>query len=467
MAHASSSFKIETRGIEAVPDSERHGHVRSQFFNCWARNFHLPPLFAGAAGVVLGLGFVWTLIAIVLATALGSAANSLCVVMGPRRGCPQMVTGRAAYGYFGNYFPSVAHSILFLGFFIVNAVLGAKAVEALWPVVPLPLLVISIGIISIVLGIFGYDLLQTYSAWTTTVTAIIFVVLLFIGMAHGFGSTMHGHLHGSQLLDTWLLQFTASFALISSWGSYGSDLSRYLPENTSESSVFWATWIGMFISSAFVMALGALFATVAPVGGVLEGIRQGSGNFAYIALLAMLPGAVSSTVINLYSGALSTQSWDLKIDRRWLVGGIGVLGTIAGSIWGGPQFFGYFLDFLDVVSFIVTPWLVIVCLMFYKTYDHGRRLPTADKFYSPQGIGRFNWTGVSALLVGIGVSVPFMATSFYIGPVARQLGGADLAYFVSAAAAAVIYLVRTTLFRKESPRPLVQSSISAETRTSK
>lgn len=430
---------IERRGIEAVPPGERHGKIRSQFANCWARNFHLPPFIAGATAVGLGLGLAGAVTAIVAACALGAAANSFCVMMGPRRGCPQMVMSRGAFGYFGNYLPAVIGSILFLGYFTVNDVLGAKAIEALWSV-PLVPLVIGIGVVSIVLGIVGYDLVQAYSSWTTTVTAIVFVVVLGLGVAHGFGPLLHGHLHGSAFWKVWMLQFTVSFALISSWGQYGSDLSRYLPETTSETKMFWATWSGMFVSSAFVMLLGSLFLSLAPSLGGLAGIRTGVGAFAYVALLAMLPGAVASTVINLYSGSLSTQAWDVRVNRKWLVAGIGVLGIVSGSIWGGPSFFSYFLDFLGIVAYVVTPWIVIVCLNYYVTYDHGRKWPDAAAFYTTTYFGRYNWTGIVALVLGIAISVPFMSTTWYSGPIGHDLGGADISYFVSSAVAAIVVL---------------------------
>lgn len=449
---------VENRGIEAVPSAERHGKIRSQFANCWARNFHLPPFIAGATAVSLGLGLTGAVTAIVAACALGAAANSFCVMMGPRRGCPQMVMGRGSFGYFGNYLPAFVGSVLFLGYFTVNEVLGAKAIEALWTV-PLWPLVVGIGIVSIVLGVVGYDLVQAYSGWTTAVTAIIFVILLGLGAAHGFGPLLSGHLHGSAYWKVWILQFTASFALISSWSQYGSDLSRYLPENTSESKIFWATWGGMFVSSAFVMILGALFVTLAPSIGGLAGIRKGVGTFAYVALLAMLPGAVASTVINLYSGSLSTQAWDVRVNRKWLITGIGVLGIIAGSIWGGPSFFVYFLDFLDVVAYLVTPWIVIVCINYYVMYDHGRKWPDAPAFYMTKYFGRYNWVGIVALLLGIAVSVPFMSNSWYTGPIGHDLGGADISYFVSAAVAAVVVLV----FARRAPSKPIPVEVATTT----
>jgi NCS1 family nucleobase:cation symporter-1 len=366
-----------------------------------------------------------------------------------------MVMSRGSFGYFGNYLPAVVGSVLFLGYFTVNEVLGAKAIEALWTLPLLPL-VIGIGLVSIALGVVGYDLVQTYSGLTTAVTAVIFIILLGVGAAHGFGPLLSGHLYGSAFWKVWILQFTISFSLISSWSPYGSDLSRYLPEDTSETKLFWATWSGMFISSAFVMTLGALFVTLAPSVGAIAGIRKGTGAFAYVALLAMLPGAVASTVINLYSGSLSTQAWGSRVNRKWLIAGIGVLGIIAGSLGGGSSFFAYFIDFLDIVAYFVTPWIVIVCIDYYIIFDHGRKWPDAAAFYTTKYFSRYNWVRLAALLLGIAVSVPFISNTWYTGPIGRDLGGADISYFVSAAVAAVVVLV---LGRRVPSRP-IQAEVS-------
>ncbi len=47
--------------------------------------------------------------------------------------------------------------------------------------------------------------------------------------------------------------------------------------------------------------------------------------------------------------------------------------------------------------------------------------------------------GLAAFLIGLAVSVPFMDSSLYKGPVASALHGADIAYYVGMVVAGLLY----------------------------
>ncbi len=53
--------------------------------------------------------------------------------------------------------------------------------------------------------------------------------------------------------------------------------------------------------------------------------------------------------------------------------------------------------------------------------------------------GRWNWRGLLAYGLGFVVMIPFFSTGIYTGPVARALGGADLAMLVGLPVAAITY----------------------------
>jgi len=53
----------------------------------------------------------------------------------------------------------------------------------------------------------------------------------------------------------------------------------------------------------------------------------------------------------------------------------------------------------------------------------------------------WNWRGLSAYGVGFVVMIPCFSTGPYTGPVARALGGADIAMLVGLPVAAVVYLL--------------------------
>jgi nucleobase:cation symporter-1, NCS1 family len=92
-------------------------------------------------------------------------------------------------------------------------------------------------------------------------------------------------------------------------------------------------------------------------------------------------------------------------------------------------------NFLLLVSYWIGPWLGIVLMDFFLHRREGsaRSLP-----------GRaMCWPGIVAFLVGLVASIPFMNSALYTGPLARRLAGADIAYYIGLAIAAVVYVALT------------------------
>ncbi|MBO0828598.1 MAG: hypothetical protein J2P24_12530 [Streptosporangiales bacterium] len=56
-------------------------------------------------------------------------------------------------------------------------------------------------------------------------------------------------------------------------------------------------------------------------------------------------------------------------------------------------------------------------------------------------LGGVKWAGPLSFVLGIVVSIPFMATNLYVGPIGHALDGADLSYFVSFVVAGVAYAI--------------------------
>src|SRR6185312_1395149 len=120
--------KVEARGIETVPASERHGHARELGF-LWAGAFaNYASLFtASLLTTYYGLG-VWDGLA---ATALGTVAAAVLLGLlsntGPRSGLPQIVFTRGIFGRRGSYLGAALTLFLAVGWFAVDCVIAAQA----------------------------------------------------------------------------------------------------------------------------------------------------------------------------------------------------------------------------------------------------------------------------------------------------------------------------------------------------
>ncbi|MGP3915230.1 hypothetical protein [Nonomuraea sp. 10N515B] len=60
----------------------------------------------------------------------------------------------------------------------------------------------------------------------------------------------------------------------------------------------------------------------------------------------------------------------------------------------------------------------------------------------PNGLyGRWQWRGVVAYVIGILVVIPFVSISFFVGPIAERMGGADFSFAVGLVVSGGLYLL--------------------------
>jgi purine-cytosine permease-like protein len=79
-------------------------------------------------------------------------------------------------------------------------------------------------------------------------------------------------------------------------------------------------------------------------------------------------------------------------------------------------------NFLLLISYRIGPWLAIVFVDFFLHPGQPMRpdgLPTSFR-------RAIEWPGIVAFLVGLAVSIPFMNSPLYTGPMANLLHSADI-----------------------------------------
>ena len=78
--------KIEVRSIDYVPRSERHGKVWHQAPFWFTGNFVLTTMVTGFTGPALGMGALYSMLAIVLGVGFGTFFMAFHANQGPRMG---------------------------------------------------------------------------------------------------------------------------------------------------------------------------------------------------------------------------------------------------------------------------------------------------------------------------------------------------------------------------------------------
>jgi NCS1 family nucleobase:cation symporter-1 len=441
-AYVDQVLVVEPHGIEHIPDTERHGKPYLQGTIWFAAQINFVTVLIGSLAVVFGLGFWTAAITCIVANIAGALLNSACVAMGPKLGMPQMPMSRGAFGYRGNYLPAFLAWLLFIGYFATTNIVGAETVQQIWHGAPYTPWAIGLGIVAIIITVYGYNLVHTVERWVSVASIVVFVILSITALVHGFGPAHTTTVTGSKLWESVFLEFMIIFSFTASWSPYASDFSRYLSKDTPSRKPYWFSFVGMLAGTTWMNLVGIYLGTLALEGGILPGIRTISGGFADVAYLFIILGGLMVCVINAYSAALSGITWDMPLKRVPAVVVVGAVGIILSVAFGGPKFEPTLEKFLFLVAYFVTPWLAIVIIDFWVLNRGGQGYGGFADFYRKNGeFGVVKPQGLFAFLIGVAVSVPFMATTLYVGPIGSKLGGADLSYVVSGIVAGIIYYV--------------------------
>ena len=92
------------------------------------------------------------------------------------------------------------------------------------------------------------------------------------------------------------------------------------------------------------------------------------------------------------------------------------------------DYLGSFNNFVLLMLYFLIPWTAVNLVDFYFVR---RGHYAITEIFKPAGIyGRWSWRGLIAYVVGFAAMVPFFTTSFYVGPAAEAIGGADISFVV-------------------------------------
>lgn len=409
-------FAVEAAGSEAIPDAERHGRPLQLLWTWISPNMEFATVFIGVLAVAaFGLDFRQALAALLLGTGLASLCLGLLSQDGPLHGLPQMALGRLAFGHLGNRVPAAVNTLTAgLGWFAVNSVSAALAVNTLFGLPKIPSLLL-VGAVQILVGFLGHNLIHRVARYAVPVLVAVFLTatVITLGKAH-LGAPGHGGGTGGFLLTA-----GAAFGYAGGWTPFAADYTRYLPSTSPR----WQTglWpaVGNFCSNAVLLAAGAASATIAtdpdasPTAAFTGLLPHG---VADLTLAAIILGGVCANALNIYSAAVSFTSLGIRLPIRSLRAAavlvFGVLGTgvaLTGLKDSGTRY----ENFLLIISYWIGPWIAVYLTERFLS----RRQDVAGRLADP----RFrNWSGLLSFLIGAVVSVwLFGDQSYYVGPIAR------------------------------------------------
>ncbi len=436
-SYGTQVIAVEPGGAEFIPLSERHGNPLQLFWTWTSPNMEFATIFVGVLAVsAFGLGFWEAALALVLGSAIGGITQGILSLRGPRFGVPQMVLSRLGFGYWGNVLPAGLNAVTAgIGWFAVNSVSGALALNVLTHM-PQVLCLIIIVAIQVVVAFFGYNLIHVFERFAFPVLTIIFLIAAGVVLSKAHPGASHHTIPGA-----FLLTFGASFGYAVGWNPYASDYTRYFKPETSKAAIAFWSGTGLFISCALLEIVGAAVGTAVGPDDALAGPGGMTGLLATpladLTLLAIALGAISANVLNIYSGALSFTAIGIKLPmalRRAVVAlGFGAIGFFLA--WSGLHNAGSkYENFLLIIAYWIAPWLAVYfCdLLLRPNPDEALLFNTKHT----------NWAGPVAMLVGMGLSIwLFSNQTEYIGVVPTHVPSVgDLTFEVGFVITAVVYL---------------------------
>jgi nucleobase:cation symporter-1, NCS1 family len=440
---------IESRSIDYVPLSERHGKVWHLWPVWFAGGAHLATVAVGVLGIALGGNFLWTAIAVVLGVLLGTFFMAFHSTQGPQLGLPQMIQSRPQFGYTGALLVWGVAMVSYIGYNAFNFVLAGQAIHQLSPAIAAesPWILIWFALVAVALAAVGYD--KIHFAQRAVAFLMIGILTVFsCGVFLVHLPPEQWDVHGFRGVP-FLAQFFAAASYQLSWSIYVSDYSRYLPPNVGVRESFWWTYVGAFIGAAWMMLVGTLAAAAAPKLDVAAAMQLAADQiypgFGKVLLIGAVLGLIAISTLNFYGASLTLLSIadtlkPLRSSARKRLASLAAAFVASTSIaFAASSSFGSrFADLLAVLLYLFTPWTAINLVDFYVVRKGHYSI---REIFNPNGMyGRWNWRGLIAYGVGFMAMVPFFSTEEWRGPVANALGGADIAMLIGLPVSAGVYL---------------------------
>ncbi|MFE0176697.1 purine-cytosine permease family protein [Streptomyces sp. NPDC059002] len=468
---------VETRGIEPVPDAERHGRVRELFPTWVAANISVLLLTMGAALVVNnGLNFWQVLICAAVASVVAFGMVGVLSVSGKWGGAPGALLSRAAFGVRGNYFPGAILWVARFGWETINAVTGAYAIltvlDLLFDVKSNNVLIVVtllafVAVTFLVSGM-GRKALNVCNKWSTYLFGLFSILVLIYLIANMDWDAIFSKGPGSTAMLIAGIGTIAAGGI--SWVPTGPDFARYLPHAASGKKIVSTTISGAALVLVPMVLMGGVMAVSDPklagqntdpmsfLGGLLP---------TWLAVPYLITALVGMLLINslsMYSAGFTAQTMGVKLPRAMAVSINAVISLVGGlfMMLVAKDFIGQFITFLTLLAVSFSAWIGVYAVDMARRYRRAVRYHADDLMNTGRTsrywyTGGYCWQAMTAWAAALIVGLCLTKVQWFTGPLATTwVGRNGLGWAATIAVAAVLFAVLPT------PRENAPQSAEAE-----
>jgi purine-cytosine permease-like protein len=450
-----AAFKIEQRGIDLIPDSERKMRPSGLFWLWSGAVFNVEYLFYGTLIMTFGLTVTQAILAIIVAN-LFYALLGFASLQGPKTGTTAFMVSRAPFGQNGNRLVALFNWVTQVGFeiegiyFVVATVILLFSLHGSKLTGPAKIVVIIVAaLIQMIVPLLGHPTI------TRILRYLAYVLIVFFAVLAGF-TFNRLHLSAFHAKPVSFAVWTTTLVLLISvgglgWTENGNDYSRYLPRDTAPSRTFWSATLGSAVPSIILEILGVLAFTITTksVGIAQIGVPESfPAWFVTPFLLFAIFQLLAINTINMYSSGVTLQALGVPV-KRW---GAVILDTVVcAAITGVVLFHGnFYADFSGFLLYVVvwlSAWFGILItdyLLRGGTY-HSLSLRSARDglYWRHDGV---HWPAVIAQVLGMAAALMWINAAFakpaYTGPLSNHfpgLHGGDFSWAIGIVVGALAY----------------------------
>ena len=393
--------EVETVGILPVPDKQRTMSPGKMSIVWLMASASATTPLIGA--LLFHFGVTDMILAIVLSWLIGLVPAGLFSEMGREVPLTALIVARKSYGTVGAFLFSVLFTFVNMGWFGLNTAVAGETLSAITHM-PGNLWFWIIGVLQVVLVLFGMKWLEYFYRYTSVVLLVCYGVLAYYLFSH-----YHVKMPGPTVPMAWGTAITTvvTFSILS-WTYKVSTVSRFATPASNprgKTAFFLAPSVGIMVS-VLVMGLMGMYS------------QQGTGNWnlallgahapvwGVIAAIGVALAIMHTNAMNLYPStvdllvAINTFRRQAKWGQPIATIILGVLGTVL-AILG---ILNHVVGFLDVIGDVIIPFTFIM-IVDWVWVQRKRTLPGAFFEHPRTPRDWWRWSAVIAFGFGLVISI--------------------------------------------------------------
>lgn len=383
--------EIETIGISPVPLKLRK-LTQMDLFVFWAMASAsaATPL---AGYLLYGVGIPYFIIIIALSTLIGIIPAGLFSEIGRQKPIVALVQARGTFGYYPANALSILYTFVNMGWFGLNLAVGAEILTAVSGL-PFVFWAIIMGILQIVLVLFGAKWLNYFMKYTAPILLISYAILTYFLFSYY-------HPDISKLMNpsvniNWglLINLILSFSILS-WTYKITTVTRFAkPSDKISISYFVSPGLGIMLPVLLMGILGYISQNAAGNWNLAAIYKPGDPIWVIIAAIGASLAIIHTNSMNLYPAVadllVSIEPFIRKVKKYKLSQPLATIGLgIISLILAILGILNYIENFLLLVGDVIFPFTFILLVDWYT----GLKQMDMKAFYTPS-----KWVSVKALV---------------------------------------------------------------------